>query len=105
MSDAGELRLRFLRAAGVKKKENRRKFSWAAANPLGSLKGLARSPLLIGLAVALLLLNVSHYVYQNVWVLYTGFRLGWGTMEVGVSLAAVGIMAAFVQDYLGRKPP
>ena len=83
--------------------KNRRKFSWRAANPVASLKGLGRSPLILGLAVSVFLLNVAHYVYQSVWVLYTGYRYGWGPREVGISLVVVGIMSALVQGVLARK--
>ena len=83
--------------------QNRRKFSWAAANPLRSLRGLGRSPQILGMAVGLLLLNLALYVYQSVWVLYTGYRYGWGPGQVGISLVVVGVTAAFVQGYLGRK--
>ncbi len=83
--------------------KNRRKFSWAASSPLASLRGLRRNRLILGLAVAVFLLNVAHYVYQSVWVLYTGYRYGWGPREVANSLVVVGIMSVIVQGFLARK--
>ena len=83
--------------------KNRRKFSWARANPLSSLRGLTRSPQIFGLSIAVLLLNVSHYVYQSVWVLFTGLRFGWSPGDIGLSLVLLGVMSILVQGFLGRK--
>ncbi|NNE93375.1 MAG: TCR/Tet family MFS transporter [Verrucomicrobiales bacterium] len=85
------------------KPENRRKFQLSRANPVASLKGLRRSPLIFGMSMSFFFYHVAHYVYQSVWVLFAGYRLGWDTLEIGVSLAVVGIMSAFVQGFLGRK--
>jgi DHA1 family tetracycline resistance protein-like MFS transporter len=43
----------------------RRKFSWARANPLGSFLGLTRNPVVLGLAVALFLMNLGQFGVQN----------------------------------------
>lgn len=85
------------------KPENRRRFDWRRANPIGSFRGLARSPLIAGLSVSLFLVNVAHYVYQSVWVLYTGYRFGWDASQVGWSLAFVGLMAMVMQGFVGRR--
>ncbi len=86
------------------KPENRRPFSLAKANPFGAFKGLFHHGRLVaGLAVAVLILNVAHYVYQSVWVLYTEERFGWGPKEVGWSLVAVGVMSALMQGLVARR--
>ena len=82
--------------------EKRRPFKWSEANPVASFRGLRRSTVLFGLAVATFFLNISHYVYHSVWVLFTGLILGWSEFDVGLSLAAFGVMSAFVQGYVGR---
>jgi DHA1 family tetracycline resistance protein-like MFS transporter len=80
----------------------RRKFSWKRANPLGSFLGLTRNPVVLGLAVALFLMNLGQFGVHNTWVLYTGYRFQWKPSDVGISLAVVGITAAIVQGGLSR---
>lgn len=82
--------------------ENRRAFSWARSNPVGSLLALRRYPLVFSLAGALFLLNLAHQVFPSTWVLYTGYRYGWNPFQTGLSLAVVGLMAGVVQGGLTR---
>lgn len=82
--------------------ENRREFSWHRSNPVGSLLGLKKHPVVLGLAGAYFLFQFSHQVYPSIWVLYTGYRYDWTPKQTGFSLAAVGIMAAIVQGGLTR---
>ncbi|MEZ5302264.1 MAG: MFS transporter [Verrucomicrobiales bacterium] len=83
--------------------ENRRDFSWRRANPFAALKALARWPVVAGMAATHFFINLAHNIYPALWVLYTGYRFGWGPKEVGTSLAAVGIMAALVQGGLAGR--
>ncbi len=86
--------------------ENRREFSWARANPIGSLNSLARYPIVLNLAFVLVLAGLAQFALQSVWVLYTGYRFGWVEWQVGLSLAVVGLAAAIVQGGLtGRIVP
>lgn len=82
--------------------ELRRKFSWKRANPLGSFLGLTTRPVVLGLAATLFLLNLGQFGVHNTWVLYTGHRFQWQPMQVGISLAVVGVTAAVVQGGLSR---
>ncbi len=82
------------------KPENRSKFSWGKANPVSSLLNLRKYPLVFGLAGAFLFLVLAQGGLQNVWVLYTGYRFGWGELSNGLSLGLVGITAAVVQGGL-----
>jgi DHA1 family tetracycline resistance protein-like MFS transporter len=82
--------------------ENRRAFSWARANPVGSLLSLQRHPIAFGLAGTYFLLNVAHQVFPSTWVLYTSYRYDWSARQVGLSLAIVGLMAGIVQGGLTR---
>ncbi len=75
-------------------------FAWARANPVGSLKLLRSHPELFGLAVVLFLMNLAHFVLPSVAVLYMGYRYGWGTVQVGLVLAGVGVFAMMVQGGL-----
>jgi MFS transporter, DHA1 family, tetracycline resistance protein len=83
--------------------ENRGKFSWAKANPVGGLLNLSKYPMLIGLAIAYFVLTIAHQVYPSIWVLYTAHRYDWTPKEAGWSLAVVGFCAALVQGGLTRK--
>jgi DHA1 family tetracycline resistance protein-like MFS transporter len=83
--------------------ESRRRFSWARANPVSSLTALRHHPLVLGLAVSFFLSNLANFGLHALWVLYTGHRYGWKPLQVGASLAVVGIMAAIVQGVLARR--
>lgn len=82
---------------------NRRRFSWARANPIGSLGALGRFPMVVGLAQSVFLINVAQSSLQSIWVLYTGYRYHWSERQVGYSLAVIGVMAAIVQGGLARR--
>jgi MFS transporter, DHA1 family, tetracycline resistance protein len=82
--------------------ENRRAFSWARSNPLGALLALRRHPTALGLIGVLFIAGVAHQVFPSIWVLYTTYRYSWTMQQTGMSLAAVGLMAAIVQGGLTR---
>jgi MFS transporter, DHA1 family, tetracycline resistance protein len=82
------------------KPENRSAFSWGKANPVSSLLNLRKYPLVFGLSGAFLFLVLAQGGLQNVWVLYTSNRFGWGELANGLSLGLVGITAAIVQGGL-----
>lgn len=85
------------------KPENRREFNWGRSNPIAALSSLTRSRLIMGLSGTYFLSNVAHQVYPSIWVLYTAYRYNWGTLQTGLSLALVGLMAAVVQGGLTRR--
>jgi DHA1 family tetracycline resistance protein-like MFS transporter len=70
------------------------------ANPLGSLTLLRSHPELAGLSVVVILYYLAHQALQSVWVLYTEYRFGWNTRDVGISLAVVGVSAVIVSGGL-----
>ncbi len=72
-------------------------FTWAKANPVASLSLLRRSKRLTSLAVVNFVASLAHVVLPAVFVLYAGFRYGWGEREVGLTLAGVGVFAMIVQ--------
>jgi DHA1 family tetracycline resistance protein-like MFS transporter len=80
--------------------ERRRAFSLKSANPVASLRGLAQLKG-AGLLVAVIACSgLAQFVLYTTWVLYTTFKFGWGPLENGWSLAAVGIVSAIVQGVL-----
>lgn len=82
--------------------ENRRPFAWSRANPVGSFRSLMKHPMVFGLAITVFLLSLAQYCTHSTWVLYTGYRYGWKPLQVGISLAIVGVTVAVVQGGLSR---
>jgi len=78
----------------------RRAFEWKRANPVTALKAMTRlhgvGPLVAVVACSAL----AQFVLHTSWVLYTTFKFGWGPMENGWSLFAVGVAMALSQGVL-----
>lgn len=83
--------------------ENRTRFSFRKANPLGSLILFSSHPELLGMASVLLLYQLAHQVFPSVFVLYAGYRYGWSEGTVGLTLMAVGIISFFMQGFVVRR--
>ncbi len=81
-------------------KERRRKFEWKAANPISALRGLTQLKGAGRLAAVIACSGLAQFVLYTCWVLYTTFKFGWGPLENGWSLAAVGLTSAIVQGLL-----
>src|ERR1700729_2549965 len=77
--------------------ENRRPFSYARANPLGSLLALGRHPIVLGLTGTMMCSFLAQWILQSTWALHTMSRFGWSLGMVGVSLMVVGAATAVVQ--------
>jgi len=82
------------------KLESRMAFAWGRANPFGAMRLLASHPELGGLAAVTFLLYFAHHVFSAVFVLYAGYRYGWGAWEVGAVLALAGTLDMIVQGVL-----
>src|SRR5262245_13919794 len=82
--------------------ERRMAFSWARANPVGSLRLLGQNPVLLGLAGVAFLYHLAHVVLPSTAVLYASYRYGFDDMTMGLTLAAVGIASGIVQGFLIR---
>jgi len=80
--------------------DRRMAFAWKRANPIGALRLLLSHRRLTGLAAVDFVANVAHQVLPSVFVLYAGYRYGWGETAVGLTLAFVGICSAIVQGLL-----
>jgi DHA1 family tetracycline resistance protein-like MFS transporter len=81
-------------------RERRKRIDWRRANPLSSLAGLARLRSVGALVVVIGLVTLAQFILHGVWVLYTGFRFGWGPQENGLSLFVVGLASAVMQGLL-----
>ncbi len=81
-------------------KDNRRKFEWRRANPVGSLISLKRFPIIMGLVSSLVLVYISAHAVQTNWAYYTIEKFQWDERMIGISLTVVGIVFAVVQGGL-----
>lgn len=82
--------------------ENRRKFEWRRANPIGAFRAIGNLPGLRPLLTIYFFYQIAFYVYPSVWSYFTKARFGWDTDMVGYSLAAFGVGMAIVQGLLIR---
>jgi len=78
----------------------RRPFAWRAANPVASLRGLAQLKGAGALVAVIACSGLAQFVLYTCWVLYTTFKFGWGPLENGWTLAAVGVVSVVVQGLL-----
>ena len=83
-------------------KENRREFNWKRANPIGAFASLKKHTNLIGLFVAVFILNVASHAVQSNWSYFTIYKFGWDEKMVGISLGVVGLLVGAVQGGLIR---
>jgi DHA1 family tetracycline resistance protein-like MFS transporter len=82
------------------RRENRRPFEWARANPFGAVQSLTHLPMVAGLLFAVFLYQIAHDSLPAVWMFYTQLKFGWGPSETGWSLTFVGVMTVIVMGGL-----
>ena len=80
--------------------ERRHAFDWSAANPAAALRALAQLKGAGRLAAVVACSGLAQFLLYTCWVLYTTFKFGWGPLENGWSLAAVGLISAIAQGLL-----
>jgi len=80
--------------------ERRHAFSWRSANTFSALRRLSELKGVGRLATVLALCALAQFVMYTSWVLYTTFKFGWGPLQNGYSMAAVGVTSALVQGVL-----
>ena len=81
-------------------RERRVAFSWAKANPLGSLALLRSQPQLQALGAVNFLDYLAHASLPSITVLYMMYRYGWDERMVGFTMAVVGLCSMVVQGGL-----
>ncbi|RYG52570.1 MAG: MFS transporter, partial [Chitinophagaceae bacterium] len=82
--------------------QNRRKFDWSRANPIGAFRLLQRFPAIGGLAFAFFLIYLAAQSVQGNWSFFTIYQFNWSEKLVGISLAVVGVLVGGVQAGLTR---
>jgi len=80
--------------------EQRDKFRWSRANPLGSLQLLKSHVDLLPLATVQLMAQFGHFVLQTVFTLYALGRYGFGPNEIARVMVLIGVCAMIVQGAL-----
>jgi DHA1 family tetracycline resistance protein-like MFS transporter len=80
--------------------EDRRAFSWKRANPFGTLKRVFGYKKIIGLIVALFFLYLAAQATHANWSFFTAEKFDWTPLDIGLSLAFVGILISIVQGAL-----
>lgn len=81
-------------------RENRRRFQWQRANPVGALLNIRKLPGILPLATVYFLWQVASLIYPMTWNFFAYGRYGWSSAMVGASLSAVGLSMALVQTFL-----
>lgn len=77
-----------------------RRFEWRRANPIGGLVKVGKHRAVLGVMLALFLMQFAWTSFSVVWPYYTTERLGWGELEIGISVAMYGLLIAIVQGGL-----
>jgi DHA1 family tetracycline resistance protein-like MFS transporter len=80
--------------------DRRQPFSWARANPIGSLMHLAQLKSMGALLGVIAFASLAQFILQTTWALYTQLKFGWEPQQIGWSLCAVGAMSVLVQGVL-----
>ncbi|HCX57803.1 MULTISPECIES: TCR/Tet family MFS transporter [Sphingobacterium] len=80
----------------------RRPFEWRRANPIGSLKLLAKYPKISSLVIALILVYIGLHAVQSNWHFFTMYKFDWSERIVGMSLGVLGLLLGLVQGVLIR---
>ena len=81
-------------------KDRRKPFHWRAANPVSSIRTLARLQGVGPLVGVVAFSGLAQFVLYSSWVLCNQFKFGWGPLENGMTLAVVGVVSVVVQGLL-----
>ncbi|MEM7328881.1 MAG: TCR/Tet family MFS transporter [Pseudomonadota bacterium] len=80
--------------------KHRRTFSFARANPLGSLISIGRFPSVLIVLGALFLIQLGNHSYSSIWSFYVSAVAGWTPFLIGLSISVYGFGVAGVQGGL-----
>jgi DHA1 family tetracycline resistance protein-like MFS transporter len=83
-------------------RENRRRFDWRRANPLGAFAHLRKYPAVAGLVIAYFFFLLAHMALPAVWSYFAIARFDWSESQIGFSLGFVGVMMMIAQAFLIR---
>ncbi len=80
--------------------DKRKPFRWRNASPWSAITRLAQLRGVGSLVGVVAFSGLAQFMLYTSWVLYTAFKFGWGPLENGWSLAAVGMVSVIVQGFL-----
>ena len=80
--------------------QNRRPFSLARANPIGSLISIGRFPAVLVILSALFLIQLGNHSFSSIWSFYVTAVAGWTPFFIGLSISVYGFGVAGVQGAL-----
>ena len=83
-------------------KTQRRPFSLARANPVGTFAAFARYPAVLALAGAMFLWQLAHQVYPATWSFFAKARFDWSPAAIGWSLTFTGATMVLVQFFVTK---
>jgi DHA1 family tetracycline resistance protein-like MFS transporter len=63
---------------------------------------MGKYPAVLGIAAAAFIWQLGHQVLPSMWAYYTMYKFSWTSAEVGLSLAATGVVMAIGQGFLTR---
>lgn len=78
----------------------RRNIELSSLNPVKSFRNTFALPGILGLLSVHTLFQLAGQTHPSIWTLYTQHRYHWTSAQVGLSLAAVGVMSAISQGAL-----
>ncbi len=82
--------------------KHRRKIVISKLNPFSSLLKIIKPSSISILVWVYALINLGGQSHPSIWTLYTQYKFGWSSFQVGLSLSFVGLVIAFSQGYLTR---
>lgn len=82
--------------------ESRRRLVWQNTNPLSTITKIFKTQHMMALFLVYFFFQLGGQTHPSIWTLYTETRYGWTTLQVGISLAVVGLLSAVVQGGLTR---
>jgi DHA1 family tetracycline resistance protein-like MFS transporter len=83
-------------------KEKRRNLDMARLNPLKSLTKILFQSKATVLIWVYFLTNLAGQVHPSIWTLYTAYKFHWNSLQVGLSLTAVGVAFGLGQGFATR---
>lgn len=83
--------------------ENRSKFSWAKANPIGALAVFKGQAMLYALIPVYALFALAQNVFPSTFVLYAEHRYHFNTMQTGATMAASSTLMIIAQIFIVQR--
>ena len=80
--------------------DKRRPFGKRDLNPFQSIIDAFRIPMLTVPLLCIFIFEFANMVYPTIWAFWTREVFGWSSLYIGLSLAAYGVLLAFVQGGL-----